>query len=377
VNQFANFKLDIPEDRMVRDGGSRGVIRAAIEAARDQKKLKGGSLIASGGWGAPSDISYDRFPKLSSRDGIATFPTIGVTHGGLQMPHGSTFQPLYASNNFFAFSEADDIAGKYAPGSGGNLDLINIPGTKPVYRIPPTTWVDYRLRVDGIQIQTGILNNRGFPEGISEEVAMVMDAHEHVVNAKIINAVVAGSTTVTMTAGQLGSTAPVLTAVELQVLHYRDTHRMLMTQVLELKIPFWIKGAFRADLARRMGVDLIDVDDARINAWFVQRGVALEYIYDWQSIAPTAVGSFIQFPQTVSFLLYAAGTWIKGTSDVISLDTIYDSTLLATNDYTVLFTEQGWFMAKAGPDSRLVTTSITSTGATHIGDEILNDGALV
>jgi hypothetical protein len=43
----------------------------------------------------------------------------------------------------------------------------------------------------------------------------------------------------------------------------------------------------------------------------------------------------------------------------------------------VLFTEQGWFMAKAGPDSRLVTTSITSTGATHIGDEILNDGALV
>jgi len=250
-------------------------------------------------------------------------------------------------------------------------------GSKPVYRITPAEWIDYRLQVDGIHIQAGILESRGYPEGISSEVAQVLDAHAHKLNGKAISAVAAGSDEITMTAGQLGTAAPVLTAVELQVLHYRDTHRMCFDETLEAKFPVWIKGAFRADLARRMGVDLLDVSDSRIDQWFALRGVSLEYVYDWQTVASTAKASFKAFPTTVSFLLYAAGTWVKGVSEVISLDTMYDSTLLGTNDYTVLFTEEGWFVAKAGHDSRLITTSISSTGVTNIGDEIANSGAAI
>jgi hypothetical protein len=370
IQSFAAFKREIPEDRMIREGASKGVIRKAIESARDQTKLPGGSLIASGGWGAPSDISYDRFPKLSSQEGLATFPTIGIEHGGLQMPHGSTFASVYASPDYIAFTEQQDIDGDYEPGSGGNVS-----GPKPVYRIPPTEWVDYRLQVDGIHIQAGILENRGYPQGISEEVAQVMDAHEHLINAKKIAKAVSGSTAINFTAAQLGSVAPVLAAVEVQVLHYRDTHRMPLLATLEAKFPHWIKGAFRADLSRRLGVALLDVTDADINAWFTLRGISLEYVYDWQSIAGTAATAQLAFPTHVSFLLYSAGTWVEGTSDVISLDTMYDSTLLGTNDYTVLFTEQGWFLAKAGPDSRVITVQISSDGTTNIGAELLNDGA--
>lgn len=375
VQSFARFTKSIPADQMIREGDSRGAVRRAIDNARDQARLNGGSLIASGGWGAPSQISYDRFPKLSSRDGIATFPEVGVEHGGLQLPTGSTFASVYASTDFISFSEQDDIDGDYDPGSGGNLDETNIAGTKPVYRLPQTQWVDHRLRVDGIHIQAGILENRGYPEGVAAEVAQVLDAHAHIINAKVLAKAAAGSTAVTMTAGQLGTTAPLLSALELQVLHYRDTHRMSFNSPLEAKIPNWIKGAMRADLSKRLGVDLLDVTDARLEGFFRDRGVSIEWVYDWQSIATTAVASFTAWPTTVSFLLYAAGTWVKGVSDVISLDTMYDSTLLGTNDFTVMFTEEGWFLAKAGPDSRLITTSISSTGATHIGAVIANSGA--
>jgi len=78
----------------------------------------------------------------------------------------------------------------------------------------------------------------------------------------------------------------------------------------------------------------------------------------------------------VSFLLYSAGTWIKGVSDIITLDTIYDSVLLGNNDFTALFSEEGWFVAKRGQDSRLITTSLTADGVTAIGQDIAHNGTL-
>ena len=373
IQSFARFSKAIPENQMVRDSGSRGVIRKAVEAARDQSRLQGSSLIAAGGWGAPSQISYDRFPKLSSRAGIASFPEIGVEHGGIQTPTGSDFSDVYASTDFISFDEDEDEAGTYEENGSGTM----IVGAKPVYRLPGTDWTDHRLKVDGIHIQSGILESRGYPEGVAAEVAQVLDAHAHIINAKVLAEVVAGSTAISFAAGQAGSTAPVLAAVELQVLHYRDTHRMEFNEALEAKFPNWLRGAIRADLSRRLGVDMFDVSDARIDGFFRDRGVSVEWVYDWQSIATTAAASFLAPPSTVSFLLYAAGTWIKGVSDVISLDTMYDSTLLGTNDYTVLFSEEGWFTAKVGTDSRVISVPISSDGATHIGVEIANNGTTV
>lgn len=69
-----------------------------------------------------------------------------------------------------------------------------------------------------------------------------------------------------------------------------------------------------------------------------------------------------------------SGTWIKGGADVITLDTIYDSTLLGTNDYTALFTEEGILTARRGCDSRVVTVPICPTGDTGGGVAIDCDG---
>src|SRR3546814_7262824 len=63
-------------------------------------------------------------------------------------------------------------------------------------------------------------------------------------------------------------------------------------------------------------------------------------------IGTTAASGFLSWPNTVDFLLYPAGTWVKGADDVIPLDTIYDSVGLGQNNYPALFNEQGYLMAK-------------------------------
>jgi hypothetical protein len=66
----------------------------------------------------------------------------------------------------------------------------------------------------------------------------------------------------------------------------------------------------------------------------------------------------------VQFLAYPAGTWVKAVQDVVNLDTIYDSTKLATNEYTALFAEDGWAMLQMGPTTRLYTAIADPSGVT-------------
>src|SRR3546814_6343740 len=89
---------------------------------------------------------------------------------------------------------------------------------------------------------------------------------------------------------------------------------------------------------------MLSVTNAQINAWFTQRGISAQFVYDWQDIGTTAASGFLSWPNTVDFLLYPAGTWVKGAADVITLDTIYDSVGLGQNNYTALFTEEGYLI---------------------------------
>ena len=59
---------------------------------------------------------------------------------------------------------------------------------------------------------------------------------------------------------------------------------------------------------------------------------------------------------------------------MITLDTIYDSVLLGQNDYTALFTEEGWLVAQRCPDSRIVSVPVCPDGATAAGVDIACNG---
>ena len=342
---------------------------AAMAFAVNEKNLPGGSLVAAGGWCAPSETVYDLLED-ESRDGLISLPEINVTRGGIKFTKGPKFADLYAAPSF-NFTEAEAKEGKYQPTSA--TDPTNKAGAKPVYNVPCTDFEEVRLSAAGIHIQAGLLQQRGYPELVARTIRGALVAHEHKMSERIITSMETQSTAVSMDSGQIGAAAPILTAIELQVEHYRYAQRLSRSTTLEAVFPYWVRGAIRTDLSRREGVDLIDVPDSRIDAWFRSRGVNAQFVYDWQALTGEA-GSFKVWPGSLKFLLYSAGTFVKGSQDVITLDTVYDSVLLGQNDYTALFTEEGYLVAKRGHDARVVTVPLNPNGGTGTGIKLLANG---
>lgn len=369
-HSIATLSRNIPDELMITSDDKQHIDSVFARAA-DETRLPQGSLVASGGWCAPSETMYEIL-ELESRDGLLSLPEVGIARGGIRFTRGPSFQDIFQNITGFSFTEEEDIDGKYQPSAEGN-----VVGPKPCYKIECTDFEEVRLEVDGLCLQAGLLQARGYPELIARVVRGALVAHAHRMNALLIQRLVAGSTAVEMGA-KVGALAPILDAIELQVEHYRYTHRLPRSTSLEAVFPFWVRGAVRADLARQLGVnDKFDVADAKIDAWFRSRGVNPQFVYNWQDIATEDAEDFTAWPDEVTFLLYSAGTWVRGATPIISIDTLYDSTLLSNNDYTALFTEEGWLVAKRGFDSRVVTVGIEASGGTHVGVDIAHDGSLV
>lgn len=351
------------EQGLVIESNDPAHIDEVFARAADPSRLPGGSLVASGGWCAPSETLYDLM-EFETRDGLFSLPEVSVPRGGIRFSPGPDFASIFTNITGFSYTEAEDIAGDY-DGEGG--------GSKPCYHVECPDFDEVRLDLDGLCITAGLLQRRGYPEAIARTVRGALVAHDHRMAGKKIAAIANGSDAVVMPSEQVGAVAPILTSIELQAEHYRYLHRLGRNAVLEAVFPFWVRGAIRADLSRRLGVDLISVPNSRIDGWFRDAGISPQFVYNYQDITGAAA-DFTAYPESVKFLMYAAGTWVGGGTDVITLDTVYDSVLLGTNDYTALFTEEGWLVAKRGHDSREIEVPFCANGATAAGVEIDCDG---
>lgn len=312
-------------------------------------------LTAAGGWCAPSEISYD-FYNIVCEDGLIDLPTTGITRGGMRWPTSASFGDVDA--NVFSWTETQDIAAVTGTAQSG---------TKTCFRVPCPAYNEARLACDGICLTVGNLTNDAFPELIANHIRLLMAARAHFTNSRIIQQLVTGSTSVIFTPTGHGWAAPILEAVELQVLDYRIKYRMCDSVLLEAVFPTWVLGGFRADLAKRTGVDMISVSDAMIADWFTQRGVRVQFVQDWQVGTTGLLGQdtpSTEWPTSVQFLLYAAGTWMRGNGLQLDLGVIRDSTLNATNDYTAAWMEDCYLIARIGHESRVVTVPLCANGAT-------------
>ena len=338
-----------------------------LAAAVDQSRLPGGSLVAASGWCSPSEVMYELAESAETTDGLFSLPEIQVDRGGLRHTLGPDFGSIYGNADLsWTFTEAEVEAGDY-DGYGD--------GSKPCFTVECPEFVEDRLDVSGICIRAGLLQNRAYPETIERLVSGALVAHEFKQAGRKLDTIVAGSTAVAMPAGQLGALAPTLTAIEVQVIDYRQRHRIPDSRMLEAVFPRWVRGAIRSDLSRRLGVDMLSVSNEQIGGWFSQRGVNAQFVYELDDLAGEA-SARIGYPDDFKFLLYLAGTWIGGTQAVIDLEAVFDSALVERNIYTQLFTEEGWLVAKRFHDSRVVTVPICADGSTHGGVDIDCDGTL-
>jgi hypothetical protein len=324
-----------------------------LEYAASQRRLPGESLVAAGGWCAPSETLYD-LVELEAADALIDVPEINVARGGIRFTPGPSFGDIFAGTGF-SQTEAEAIAGT----------------TKTCYRVPCPPFTEIRAGVEGVCITSGILQDRAFPELTARVVRGALAAHAHKISAKTIAKIVAGSTDVPDLVAQGGAVAPVLNAVGLGVEDIKYKHRIARGATLESVFPAWSLEAFRADLAFRLGVeDFMNVTDAMIRAWFTTRNIVPQFVYDWQDTAIGGATPAVAWPATLQFLLYPAGTWVRGMGDVISLDSVYDSAGLVENDFTGLFTEESLLVAKVGHESRQYTVPICADGTTAAGADI-------
>jgi hypothetical protein len=356
-----------------------GSLLASVDLSR--KKLAAehperDSLVAAQGWCAPSETDYDICLQITT-DGLADFPEVQARRGGIRHNTGIEFDSIFGSGTgFFDLTEAQVAAGT----------------VKTCLEIPCPDFIDTRLGVTGLCLTGNILAIRGYPEFTATFTRGALAASAHQINREQVADVVAGSTAVTLTgtapwATDLSVVSQVMSAVELATVDIKYRLRMQRSATLEVIMPYWILAQMRADWIRRNGTgngpEAITLADSAISAAFSARGARVQYIYDWQdafasgasSGAPGVIGPgadvpLTELPTSLQFLVYPAGTWIRAVSDVITLNSVYDSTKLATNQVTHLFTETGWAMVKMCPVSRVYTVPICPNGKTGLQRDV-------
>jgi hypothetical protein len=136
-------------------------------------------------------------------------------------------------------------------------------------------------------------------------------------------------------------------------------------------LPTWARGVVRSDLAKRNGLALFDVTDAMIAEWFDIRGVRVQFVGDYQargSGLPGQTAAITAWPTSIEFMIYAAGTFVRGDGMSLDLGVVRDSTLNAKNDHTAAWTESCHLIAKFGHESRRYQVAICTDGTTGAAD---------
>lgn len=351
------------------DRTSPGQVKDLIEFLTGPDKQQ--ALVAGGGWCAPSEIRYDFF-NIACEDGMIDLPTFGVSRGGIQFPvspsladalgGGTAFAGFAATlsneSTPFLWTEADDIAA--ATGSP----------TKPCIRVPCPDFEEERLECYGYCLTAGNLTDDAYPEATQHMLQLLMSAHAHVINARLIALMLAASSATTTISGGASTDAAaprIYNAVGLAATDYRARYGMCADDVLEVVLPYWVREVIRGDLAWKAGVELGAVSNAEVDAYFVARNVRVQWVNDWQVRGASQFGNssaMTAWPTTVDFLIYAAGTFIHGNGLSLDLGVIRDSVLNETNDHTAAWSEECHLVARVGHESRRYTVGFNVNGST-------------
>lgn len=341
------------------------------------------ALVAGGGWCAPSEIRYDFF-NISCADGMIDLPTVGITRGGIRFPvspslastsianaFGGFAVPFGNSSNPWLWTEADDEA------------TVTGSPNKPCVRVPCPTFEEEKLECYGICLTAGNLTDDAYPEATEHMLQLLMDAHAHAMNARLLALMVADAN-VAVTAGEYANAnvpvfQQVLGGIDLGATDYRSRFGMCLDDVLEVVAPYWLRNVIRADLAWRNGVDMLSVTDGMITQFFVDRNLRVQWVDDWQVRGASQFGNastpMTAWPTSAQVMIYAAGTYIHGQGMSLDLGIVRDSVLNAENDHTAAWSEECHLIARVGPESRLYTINFNVMGTTTVADIALETHA--
>lgn len=358
-------------DTVLSDRTSPADVEAKLKELTNPQRLytNGGITTAGGGWCAPSVNRYDFF-DVSCESGMVDLPTVGIERGGINFPTSPTLADVFtgaftSATNPWLWTETDDVA------------TVTGSPNKPCVRVPCPSFTNVRLECYGICLTAGNLTDNAYPEATQQQIKLLNSAHYHASNQRYIQQMLTLSTAaITGGAGGAGVISPVLYMLELAAEDYRTRFGMCQDDVLEVILPHWIMAAMRADAAKRQGgdVEMIAITDNVIADWLDLRKVRAQFVSDWQVRASGLPGftsdgnGFNSWPTSVQFMMFAAGTFVRGNGMTLNLGVVRDSTLNAENDHTALWMEECHLIARFGFQSRLYTVNICADGTTGAAD---------
>lgn len=360
-------------EHVVDDRTAPQQVEELLKHLRRPEKMQ--SLVAGGGWCAPSEIRYEFF-NVAGVDGLVDLPTVGISRGGLQFPVSPSIADAFGSKGLAPFAVA------FSNGSVPWLwtesdDAASVTGspTKPTIRVPCPTFSNVRLECYGITMTAGNLTDDAYPEATANTLRLLLAAWQHAQNARIIQQMVSLSGTAVTGIGAAGAPVfqTVMNGLDLACTDYRAKYAIPDETPLEVVIPFWVQDLIAADLAWRpnAGSDLLAVSNQDIARYLAARNVRAQFVNDWQVRGAGQFGNpttpLTAWPTQVDVLVYAAGTFIKGNGLTLDLGVVRDSVLNATNDFTAAWSEECHLVAKVGHESRRYTFQFGVTGAVGAG----------
>lgn len=342
------------------DRTSLGEFESMIKRIRTQDAAE--ALVAGGGWCAPSEIRYDFF-NIACQDGMIDLPTFGVQRGGITHPISPSLADVFTgtftnATNPWLWTEADDI-----------LTVTGAPN-KPCVRVMCPSFTDRRLECYGICLTAGNLTDAAYPEATRNHLSLLMSAHYHAMNQRYIQTMVSLSTAaIAFPTGAGNSIAADLPDfISVAANDIRTRYGMCENDVLEVVLPRWAKDAIRSDLSRRTGdAAYLTMTDAQIAAMFTARNVRVQWVNDWQIRGagyPGGTSALTAWPTLLDFMIYPAGTFVRGNGMSLDLGVVRDSVLNAENDHTAAWSEECHLIARYGHESRLYRMPVCVGGKT-------------
>ncbi|AXH44884.1 major capsid hexamer protein [Gordonia phage Ribeye] len=373
----ASLAIAYPDELVAsaeRDFGS--IMRNAV----DESRLPGDSIVAAGGWCAPSETLYEIPGSLTDANaGLINLPEVQVHRGGLRFRRQIDFGTIYSGGM------AGRVMTEAMSESADPEDY-----TKVFYRVDCPEFDEVRADAVYTGASAGILQNHAYPEEVEAQIAELVAAHSHRINEislERMEAIFSGAghnqVNFTNTFGP-STVGASLNAIEWVITNERTRLRASESMRFKVAIPNWYKTVFRADYANRNGVDnALDVSDAQIDTWFSQRGASVDWTYDWQdalSLGSAGVGGATTantLPTSVKVMVWPEGTIVRGRGDIINMEAIYDSAGLETNDFLRLFMEEQLVVVWRAYRGSLLTLPLSASGATGAARNLDGNGKII
>lgn len=336
----ASITTQYPEERVL-----------STDAEENWKKIQNvvgpEALVAAGGHQAPFEVKYDIFGiGTTARPVRDCLPRFQADRGGIRY----IVPPVLSdyANAVGIWTAANDSA--ETPSPSAKLSLTVTAATETTVATDAVT----------LQLQFGNLLTRAYPELIARHNELGLIQHAREAEGQILTRLTNLSTAVT-SASIIGFARDYLVQVGRAAAAYRARHRLEMDAPLRLIAPAWVKDAMAADLVLSMpGDDKLNAY-GEIDGYLAARGVNVCWHIDDFTGAQNAGGA-VEFPDTLTWYLFAEGTFLFLDGGTLDLGIIRDSTLVGTNDYK-MFVETFEGVAKVGVESLKIASTIAINGA--------------